>query len=63
MKTKAIRGSDYSPAKVLSEEKDTLVPENSRDREKNNIKYNIIIPKPHAQLHSMLKTSAKFQNN
>ena len=34
-KTRAVRGSDYSPATVLSEEKDKLVPENSRDRKKN----------------------------
>ena len=32
----------------------------SRKHEKNN---QSIIPKPHAHLHSMLKTSAMFQNN
>ena len=45
---------------MLSEEKDKLVPENWRDREK---KYQRIIPKPHTYLHSIRKTSAKFQNN
>ena len=32
--TRDVRGSDYSPATVLSEEKDKIVPENWRDREK-----------------------------
>ena len=58
--TSAVRGSDYSPTTVLSEEKDKLVTENWNDREK---KYPRIIPKPHAHLHSMQKTSSKFQNN
>ena len=58
--TRAVRGSDYSPATVLTEEKDKLVPENWRDREK---KHRRIIPKPHANLHSIQKTSAKFRNN
>ena len=39
------------------QEKDKLVPENWKDREKR------IIPKPYAYVHSMQKTSAKFQNN
>ena len=59
-KTRAVRGSDYSPATALSEEKDKLVTEIWRDREKT---YHRIIPKPHAHLHSMQKISAKFQNN
>ena len=58
--TKAVRGPDYSPATVLSEEKDKLVTENWRRRDN---KYQRIIPKPHAHLHSMQKTSSKFQNN
>ena len=58
--TRAVSGSDYSPATALSEEKDKLVTENWKDREK---KYPRIIPNPHAHLHSMQKTSAKFQNN
>ena len=33
--TRAVRGSDYSPATGLSEEKDKLVTENWKDREKN----------------------------
>ena len=33
-KTRAVRGYDYSPATVLSEEKDKLVPEKWSDREK-----------------------------
>ena len=37
-KGRAVRGSDYSPATVLSEEKDKLVPENWRDREKQTSK-------------------------
>ena len=32
-KTRAVRGSDYSPAIVLSEEKDKLVTENWRERQ------------------------------
>ena len=32
--TRAVRGSDYSPAIALSEEKDNLVTENSRDRKR-----------------------------
>ena len=32
---RAVRESDYSPATVLSEKKDKLIPENWRDREKN----------------------------
>ena len=35
VKTRAVRGSDYSPATALSEEKDKLVTENWNDREKN----------------------------
>ena len=58
--TRDVRGSDYSPTTVLSEEKDKLVPENWRDRQK---KYQRIIPKPQTHLHSIQKTSAKFQNN
>ena len=46
-------------ATALSEEKDKLVPENWRDRENISKDYT----KPHAHLHSMQKTSAKFQNN
>ena len=34
MATRAVRGSDHSPATVLSEEKDKLVTENWNDREK-----------------------------
>ena len=56
--TRAVRGSDYSPATVLSEEKDKLVPENWRDTEK---KYERIIPKPHAQPHSMQKHLQSFK--
>ena len=33
-KTRAVRGSDYSPTTVLSEEQDKLVTENWNDREK-----------------------------
>ena len=55
--TRAVRGSDNSPATALSEEKDKLVTEHWKEREKSTI------PKPHAHLHSMQKTSAKFQNN
>ena len=58
--TRAVRGSDYSSATALSEEKDKLITENWNDREN---KYPRIIPKPHAHLHSMQKTSANFQNN
>ena len=58
--TRGDRGSDYSPATALSEEKDKLVTENWKDREK---KYPRIIPKLYAHLHSMQKTYAKFQNN
>ena len=58
--TRAVRGSDYNPATALSEEKDKLVTENWKDREK---KYQRIIPKPHAHLHSTQKISAKFQSN
>ena len=36
MITRAVRGSDYSPAIALSEEKDKLVSENWRDRNRNN---------------------------
>ena len=53
--TRAVRGSDYSPTTELSEEKDKLIPENWRDREKKNQN---IIPKPHAHLHSIQKTFA-----
>ena len=35
-KTRAVRGSDYSPAIALSEEKDKLVTENWRDKIKKN---------------------------
>ena len=38
IKTRTVRGSDNSPTEVLSEEKDKLVPENWRGREKKNIK-------------------------
>ena len=34
-KTRAVRGSDFSPATALSEEKDKLVAENWNHREKN----------------------------
>ena len=34
--TRAVRGSDNSPATALSEEKDKLVTENWKDREKKN---------------------------
>ena len=35
-KTRAVRGSDYSPTIALSEEKDKLVIENWRDRKRKN---------------------------
>ena len=56
-KTRAVKGSDYSPATALSDEKDKLVTENWKDREK---KFPRIIPKPHAHFHSMQNTSAKL---
>ena len=35
-KTRTVRGSDYSPAIALSEEKDKLVTENWRDRKRRS---------------------------
>ena len=57
IETRALRGSDYSPPAALPEEKDKLVSENWKDREKKYPRIN------HAHLHSLQKTSAMFQNN
>ena len=37
--TRGVRGSDYRPATMLSEEKDKFVPEHWRDREKKSTDY------------------------
>ena len=49
-----------APLQCYLRRKNKLVPENWRD---GGIKYQRIIPKPHEHLHSIQKTSAKFQNN
>ena len=42
MKTKAVRGSDYSPTIVLSEEKDKSVTENWRERKMDQSSFNFM---------------------
>ena len=56
--SRTARGSDYSPAIVLSEEKDKLVTENWRDRKKKNRtnKYE----QPDSSIHDTLTDSSFF---
>ena len=55
--TRIVRGSDYSPAIALSEEKDKLVTENWRDRKRRNSgthKYE----QPDSSIHDTLTDSS-----
>ena len=61
--TRAVRGSDYSPATALSEEKEKLVTENWKDREKKFKDYTKTTCTPSFLAENICKVSKQLVQN